>query len=121
LPAEWRSHCVLASGSLMFCKEVLGKLNNHFGPYLYAVDMNFVGLPPRQLKTVLGPTNSGGRQYLDRLGLMSSVLAHADYSGVTLAMHLFAYWNVESELFGSRAPFQRKLDHFIDPAAIARH
>ena len=75
-------------------------LNNHFGPYLYAIDMDFVGLRPRQRNTVMGPTNSGGHQYLDRLGLTSSVLAHANYSGVTLARHLFVYWNVKPELFG---------------------
>jgi hypothetical protein len=48
-PDKWQTHCVLVSGSLAFCKEVVGKLSNHFGPYLYVVDMDFIGLCSRQI------------------------------------------------------------------------
>ena len=59
-PREWQTHCVLASGSLAFCKEVCGKLKNHLGYYRYVVDMDFSGLRHRQLESVLGSVRSGG-------------------------------------------------------------
>ena len=43
-PDKWQTHCVLVSGSLAFCKEVVGKLSNHFGPYMFVLDIEFTGL-----------------------------------------------------------------------------
>ena len=111
--------CV-GSGSLLLCREVMSKLNNHFGAYLYAVDMDFSGLRPRQLASVLGYAKSGGRRYLEDLGLSTSVLMHEEYGGITSAQHLVGYRNVEPRVLMPRSPLHRTLAHIIDPAAHTR-
>ena len=73
------------SNSCFACfDEVVGKLSNHFGPYMFVLDIDFTGLRPRQLNALLGTTRSGGQRYMEDLGLATMVLTHKAYGGIMI-------------------------------------
>jgi hypothetical protein len=52
-PSAWDLYSVFTSGSLDFCRVVVAKLENHVGPYLYAIDMNFASMRARMMDRAL--------------------------------------------------------------------
>ena len=113
-PPIWRKACVLASGSVEFCKSVLATLGEeHVGPFIFTIDIKFKRISTRSLQGIC--TNERSR--LLRLRLCSLVLEHASFGGVTSARHPVAFRNVHPEVFTPFFQLPRTLSHIINPAA----
>jgi len=87
-PIDWETCTVLVSSKSDFLSVVLPKLSTHVGLLLYSTDMVFTG---HHLQLVHGLYSSWSHKWWLEHDLCLVVVAHADFGGVTTAIHLIAY------------------------------
>ncbi len=104
---------VFVSGSTKYLNFVLPKLKHHQGPFVYATDIVFKNQPPRDLARLYAKWTSLRKEQ----GLMSSIVTHAKFGGVTSAFHLLSYRGVDATFFRPPPFLPPVLIHIINPAA----
>jgi hypothetical protein len=113
IPPEWNNYTILALGSNEYLSFVLSKLRYHQGMFIYATDFVFKGRRPRDVLRSLQKWASLQEQQ----GLLSSIVVHADFGGITSAIHLMSYKRVDPSVFVAPPSLPRVLAHIIDAAA----
>jgi hypothetical protein len=113
IPPEWNNYTILALGSNKYLSFVLSKLRHHQGMFIYATNSVFKGRRPRDVLRSLQKWASLREQQ----GLLSSIVAHAVFGGITSAIHLMSYKRVDPSVFVAPPSLPRVLAHIIDAAA----
>ncbi len=103
---------VFASGSTEYLNFVLPKLKHHQGPFVYATDIVFMNRRPGDVARLYAKWTSLRKEQ----GLMSSIVTHAKFGGVTSAFHLLSYYGVDATFFRPPPSLPRVLIHIINPA-----
>jgi len=104
---------VLALGSQEYLNYILSKPSHHEGPFIYCTDILTKGRLRRDIECIYAKWAAlRGLQ-----GLRSRVLAHAEFGGVTSAIHLISYWGVEDSVFDAPPALPRVLAHILNSAS----
>jgi hypothetical protein len=111
-PEEWNGCTILASRLHEHLGFVRSKLKHHEGPFMYSTDIVFKGQQRHDIIRLLG----AWAEVYKRQGLESSLIAHADFGGVTLAVHLLSYIRVDASVFKAPPALPWVLAHIIDAA-----
>ena len=114
VPPDWNSCTVLASGSHNNLSYVLTKLRHHEGPFIYATDIVVKG---RQGQDIVRLYETWTALWKDR-GLLSSVVSHVDFGGVTSTIHLMSYWGVNQSVFNASPLLPWVLAHILNAAFL---
>ena len=113
VPHAWNECTVLASGSHEYLSFLLTKLRYHEGPFIYSTDIVFKGRRPRDVKRLYQAWTS----LHDGQGLCSRLVSHADFGGVTSAIHLVSYKGIDDSVFDAPPVLPRRLEHVINSAS----
>ena len=109
VPDEWHKYTLLGSGSHEFLRLIMPKLRHHVGPFIFANDMAFTG---RRCSKVNRLHRSwAAHDY--RMGLESTTVRHADFGGITSAVHGISFRGVDISIFTPSAPLPRTLRHVL--------
>ena len=109
VPDEWQEYTILGSGSHEFLRLIMPKLRHHVGPFIFANDMAFTG---RRCSKVNRLHRSwAAHDY--RMGLESTTVRHADFGGITSAVHGISFRGVDISIFTPSAPLPRTLRHVL--------
>ena len=109
VPDEWQEYTLLGSGSHEFLRLIMPKLRHHVGPFIFANDMAFTG---RRCSKVNRLHRSwAAHDY--RMGLESTTVRHADFGGITSAVHGISFRGVDISIFTPSAPLPRTLHHVL--------
>ncbi len=110
IPPEWNSYTVLASGSNKYLSFVLSKLRYHEGPFIHATDTVFKDCCRQDIMCLLWKWATLCKQQ----DLVTSVVTHADFGGVTSGIHLLSYQRVDPSIFDTPPLLLRVLAHIIN-------
>ncbi len=111
-PEEWNEFMILAFRLHKYLGFVHSKLKHHEGPFIYSTNIVFVGRQRCDIIHLLGAwANVRKRQ-----GLELSLVAHADFGGLTSAVHLLSSKKVDASVFKAPPALPRVLAHIIDTA-----
>jgi hypothetical protein len=111
-PEVWNGCTVLASGSHEYLGFVHSKLKHHKGPFIYSTNIVFKDQQRGDILRLLGAWANVRKGQ----GLESSLITHADFGGVTSAVHLLSYKNVVTSVFKAPPVLPWTLAHIIDAA-----
>ena len=110
------SVCLLLSGSTNFLKQVISRLQEHPGPFVFAVDAPFETLTRRNLLRA--------RTELVKMCTMAkfrcAVVTHSDFDGATNASHLVIFRGVDLTGFHPPVSMPRVPKHLLNSAAPGR-
>jgi hypothetical protein len=104
---------VLASGSNKYLSFVLPKLKYHHRPFIYPTDIVFKDHRQRDIMRLLQKLSS----LCVHQGLLSSIVMHANFGGVSSAVHLMSYCRVDPSVFTAPPFLPQVLAHIINPAS----
>ena len=104
---------MLASGSQEYLNYILSKLSHHEGLFIYCTNI----LTKGQLRQDIERIYAKWAALRGLQGLRSRVLAHAEFGGVTSAIHLISYWGVEDSVFDAPPALPRVLAHILNSAS----
>lgn len=112
--ADTSTFCVLCSGLVSFLKELPAGLIQGSILFIHAVEATFARYSrqrdyDRQRRT--------WSRELKGMGLHCISLRHADFGGITNAVHLIASRGVDSSIFQAQGGLPRTLGHVINAAA----
>ena len=109
----WDNYTVLSSGSMQFLPQVMSKLKTHVGSFVYATDVVFAG---RRVRDIQRSYCTMQQQRLVDYGLESVQVLHAEFGGITSAIHLLSYRMLTPDVFRPYNVLQRSLAHVLDAA-----
>jgi hypothetical protein len=94
-PKEWNSCTVLALGSKEYLGFVQSKLKHHEGPFIYSTNPI---VKNRRRRDIIRLLDTWARSRKEQ-GLKSAIISHADFGGVTSAIHIIGYRHVDQSVF----------------------
>ena len=110
------SVCLLLSGPIKFCRQLLPRLREHPGPFMFAIDQPFETF--RQYKTlrnqreIVALCNNETFQY--------AVMNHSDFGGATNASHIVIFRGLAPGGFHPPPCMPRVLKHLLISATPGR-
>ena len=113
LLSDWLECTFLVSGKCNFISATLPKLSTHVGPLVCSVDMGFSKHRPMLVR---GLYSSWERWWADGYGLSLTVVAHAEFGGVTSAIHLIVYRGVDAPCSIPHGALAQTLGQVMNPA-----
>jgi len=112
VPDEWQEYAILGLGSHEFLRLIIPKLRHHVGPFILANDMAF---NDRRCSDVNRLHRSwAAHDY--KMGLESTTVRHANFGGITSAVHGISFKGVDISIFTPSAPLPRTLRHVLSDA-----
>jgi hypothetical protein len=109
-PEEWNACTILAPGLHEYLGFVHSKLKHHECPFIYSTNTVLKDRQRWDIIRLLGAWSNVRK----RQGLDLSLMAHADFGGVTLAVHLLSYKRVDASVFKAPPALPWVLAHIID-------
>ena len=104
---------MLASGSQEYLNYILSKLSHHEGLFIYCTNI----LTKGQLRQDIERIYAKWAALRGLQGLRSRVLAHAEFGGVTSAIHLISYWGIKDSVFDAPPALPRVLAQILNSAS----
>ena len=106
------SVCLLIWGSIQFYHNLLARLQEHPGPFIFAIDTDFSTIREHHL------TRSRGAQCRKARGhnFQHATARHADFGGATNASHLLFFRDLPSMGFAPSTSMPRVLKHLLNSA-----
>jgi len=110
------SVCLLLSGPLKFCRQLLQRLREHPGPFMFAIDHPFETfrrhLNWRNQREIVALCQTENFQY--------AVVNHSDFGGATNASHIVIFRGLAAMGFHPPPCMPRVLKHLLNSATPGR-
>ena len=107
---------VLASGQGGKLLEVVSRLMQHQGVFLFAMNTPFHRSKPKDTRRFWYRMSN----VVSSFGVMNSTVVHSDFGGATSAAHQIFYKNIKPQAFHPPAGVPRVLKHLVNSASPGR-
>ena len=109
VPDDWQDYVILGLGSHEFLHLIMPKQRQHVGPFIFANDMAFTGRWDSEINRLHRSWAAHDR----KMGLESTTVHHAEFRGITSAVHGISFRGVDKSIFSPSAPLPRTLRHVL--------